>query len=108
MRQKASMPSGMARVMNGATGSTMAPAASKALAAALMAAWISASSGWPQPGSSHRPSLRPRRSNSSSRQAMPGCHGRLVVSRASGRVSMVIASAASATVRVSGPATRPA
>jgi len=65
------------------------------------------SSGRPQPASSSRPSRSPRRSRSRSPQAI-AAGGRLIVSRASGRLSTLIISAASSTVRVIGPATRPA
>jgi hypothetical protein len=47
-----------------------------------------------------------RRGSAGSPQAS-GCHGRLIASRASGRLSTASASAASATLRVIGPATRP-
>ena len=45
MRQKPSMPSIIARVVNGGIGSTMAPAASNARAAASTAARTSGSTG---------------------------------------------------------------
>jgi len=93
--------------MNGCIGSTMAPAASNARAAASTAARTSGSTGSPQPASINRPSFRPRTSRSSCCQAMVW-YGRLIVSRTSGRLSVAISSAASPTVRVIGPATRPA
>ena len=107
MRQNASMPSSMARVKNGPIGSTSAPAASKRSAAARTAARDlgvdrQAAAGVEQqadPQAAHV-ALEPR----------PGdvLGGRLIVSRSSGCASTLIISAASATVRVIGPATRPA
>ena len=61
----------------------------------------------PQPASSIKPILSPAGSLSSCIQSM-SCTGKLVASRQSGRLSVAIISAASATVRVIGPATRPA
>ena len=93
--------------MNGAMRSTRAPAASKCFAAASTAAAISASTGRPTPASIIRPMRRPATSRSRRCQSID-CAGRLIVSRSSGWASTPIISAASATVRVIGPATRPA
>jgi len=57
MRQKRSMPSMCARVENAGIGSTIAPAASNAFAAATTASRTSASTARPQPASSCSPTL---------------------------------------------------
>ncbi|MCY1561681.1 hypothetical protein D9M68_989770 [compost metagenome] len=60
----------MAGVMNGATGSTCAPAVANSLAAASIAARVSASTGMPQPASMCRPILRPLGSSGPALQSM--------------------------------------
>ena len=97
----------ISRVVKGASVSTLAPAASKARAAACTAAAVCGSTGSPQPASNCSPSRRPFKSSSRLVQSMR-CAGRLMLSRQSGRASASIISAASVTVRVMGPATRPA
>ncbi|MCY1311375.1 hypothetical protein D9M70_616660 [compost metagenome] len=95
--------------MKGCMGSTVAPAFSNRRAACSTAAWISGSTARPQPASSSSPMRRPRRwsgATSNAAQSM-SCAGRLMLSRASGRASACIMSAASPTVRVMGPAARP-
>ena len=106
VRKKRSMPSAMSRVMKGRIGSTRAPTAAKALAAVSTVARTSASTASPQPASSSRPIVSLPTSMSSAIQSVAD-GGRLIESRQSGRVSCCINNAASFTLRVIGPATRP-
>ena len=98
----------MARVVKGARSSTRAPAAARACAAASTAAATAGSTASPQPASRSTPMRRPCTPRSMACQST-ACGGRPVASRCSGsgRDSASIISAASATSRVSGPATRP-
>ena len=105
MRQKWSMPSSMACVMNGRIGATTAPARSNSRAACSTAARTSGSTARPQPASSSRPMRRPLSFStpwSNWSQAI-SWNGRLMLSRASGSDSTCMNQAASATLRVIGP-----
>jgi hypothetical protein len=104
------MPSAISRVVKPCRGVTVAPASLRICAACSTTAATPGSSGRPQPASSSKPMFRPRTvadGSSGSAVHARSCGGRLVASRASGRLSTAIALAASSTVRVSGPQARP-
>ena len=109
MRQKWSSPASISGVMNGAMGTMRAPSACSTSAALCTAAWMAGATGNPQPASRSRPMRRPRRGFAFFQAAAQSmvCAGRLMLSRASGALSTCISKAASATVRVMGPAARP-
>ena len=97
VRQKPSMPSAIARVVNGATGSTMAPAGFEGACRGLdgrahLGLDRQAPAGIEQQADAQAAQRRGRAAS----QAM-SWYGRLIVSRASGRLSTPIISAASAT-----------
>lgn len=83
-----------------------APADSNAFAASTATSRTSFSTFWPDPASSISP-MRSLRGDFSSAFQFTSSAGRLMPSRRSGRDSTLIISAASSTVRVIGPATRP-
>ena len=96
----------MSRVSTLSISVTTAPADSKALAALTTTSRTGFSSACPTPRSSIRPSRSLCGDFSSAFQLML-LAGRLMPSRRSGFDNTLIISAASSTVRVIGPATRP-
>ena len=107
MRQKSSMPSSIARVMNGADALDARAGGLEALGRGLDRGGDLGVDRQADAGVEQQPMRRPATSRSSRCQSID-CAGRLIVSRSSGWASTPIISAASATVRVIGPATRPA
>ena len=107
MRQKWSRPSIIARVMNGAHRLDDRAGGLEGARRGLDGCRGLGSTGRPAAGVEQQADAQAlQRRAAASVQSMPA-GGRLIVSRASGCDSTLIISAASATLRVIGPATRP-
>jgi hypothetical protein len=87
--------------------STAQPALARAVAAASAAARTSRCTGRPTPMSGRKPMRSCFDSKGLNPPKLSSWGGRLMKSLASGRATMLMRSAASATVRVIGPVTRP-
>ena len=107
MRQKSSMPSSMARVKNGPIALDARAGGLELLGRRLDRGGDLGVDRQADAGVEHQADAQAATSRSS-RASRSSARGRLIVSRSSGCASTPISSAASATLRVIGPATRPA